>query len=342
LIPSPFGNKEEITVEKEDRRNHLLQTLKGEYIVTHRNEVTPQYAASNEPPPTIWANRRLYELGEKWAIGIPASVTSLSNDELRQQSLDLGRAMVGTEAAWHRGISAVMDKYIEDGVADHLKGDFSHDGERRNKETKETEELTTTRDVTYENLYHVKARDFRNELVRRIGEPSMDRLMTIEAEAVLDRGMLAGPYPLSGVAAYLQALSEQLPLSKTSAEQEQLGNTQIASMTDAQVSVIKPEIQSLAFTLRLVKIGSSSQSTIARRELLDIFSGWKIRDVIVQHVTTDNLPNGNYITSANVSSDAVRKVYSILNKYGVELPLKPDAYAGGMPLGTDEVVIVVQ
>jgi hypothetical protein len=142
------------------------------------------------------------------------------------------------------------------------------------------------------------------------------------------------------VAAYLQTLAEQLPPSQASA---QLGNTQLASMTDAQVSVIKPEIQSFPGTLRLVKIGSSSQSNIARRELLGIFAGWKIRDVIVQNVTTDNLPSGNYITSEDVSSDAVRRVYSIFNKYGVQLPLIPDAYAGAIPIwDKGEVVIVVQ
>jgi hypothetical protein len=57
-----------------ERRENVRKALSGEYILSHDN-VSPGLLAGTELPPSDWMNKRLRELGEKWAVtsAMPAS-----------------------------------------------------------------------------------------------------------------------------------------------------------------------------------------------------------------------------------------------------------------------------
>ena len=69
LTPKQGGKT---TQESEiERRQNLEKALRNEYILSHDN-VSPGLIAGTEFPPSNWMNRRLRELGEKWAVAVPS------------------------------------------------------------------------------------------------------------------------------------------------------------------------------------------------------------------------------------------------------------------------------
>jgi hypothetical protein len=54
-----------------ERRKHILDTLRSEYIVTHPED-SAAVIAGDADPPADWVNRRLRELGERWPYVPPA------------------------------------------------------------------------------------------------------------------------------------------------------------------------------------------------------------------------------------------------------------------------------
>ena len=70
LLLRAYLEKPPITTEEAElqRRKHLEDALRGEYILSH-DHVGAGMLAGTEYPPVDWMNRRLGELGEKWAVG---------------------------------------------------------------------------------------------------------------------------------------------------------------------------------------------------------------------------------------------------------------------------------
>jgi hypothetical protein len=55
-----------------ERRQDIQKVLRGEYILSHEN-VSPGLIAGTEYPPAEWMNKRLRELGERWAVNPPSA-----------------------------------------------------------------------------------------------------------------------------------------------------------------------------------------------------------------------------------------------------------------------------
>jgi hypothetical protein len=58
-----------------ERRKHILDTLRSEYILAHPEE-SAAMIAGNTNPPSEWVNKRLQELGERWPYVPPTAPTS--------------------------------------------------------------------------------------------------------------------------------------------------------------------------------------------------------------------------------------------------------------------------
>lgn len=199
----------------DQRRRDILSALKSEYIVTHLGQLPAQVV--NDPswnPPADWINRRLYELHEKWAIGIPFSISSLSNEKLRNRVFVVTKNLREMQQEYATRRSENNQKWWEASVHAHadLK-DFSHDSERHNQELEEMMKLTTQMATDWENKFRVDVGNLWNELRRRISGVSLTPSDATAAQALstLDHNSLAGPAPLADVAAYLDGLAKQLP-----------------------------------------------------------------------------------------------------------------------------------
>jgi hypothetical protein len=59
-----------------ERRKHILDTLRSEYILTHP-EASAAMIAGSADPPSDWMNKRLQELGEKWAYIPPSAAVPM-------------------------------------------------------------------------------------------------------------------------------------------------------------------------------------------------------------------------------------------------------------------------
>jgi len=57
-----------------ERRKHILDTLRSEYILAHPEE-SAAMIAGNTNPPSEWVNKRLQELGERWPYVPPTTST---------------------------------------------------------------------------------------------------------------------------------------------------------------------------------------------------------------------------------------------------------------------------
>lgn len=58
-----------------DRKKHLLESLRAEYIATH-SSIDPEILAGNKMPPDDWLNNRLGSLNENWQVHTPPSQQS--------------------------------------------------------------------------------------------------------------------------------------------------------------------------------------------------------------------------------------------------------------------------
>lgn len=70
LLLRAYVEKPPITTEEAElqRRKHVEDALRGEYILSH-DHVSADMLAGTEYPPVDWMNKRLGELGEKWTVG---------------------------------------------------------------------------------------------------------------------------------------------------------------------------------------------------------------------------------------------------------------------------------
>lgn len=207
-IPLPLPSNEE------QRRRDILSALRSEYIVTHLRELPPAQVV-NDPswnPPIDWANKRLYELHEKWAIGIPFSISSLSNDKFKNRVFDIAKKLREMQLEYSTKRNENSQKWWEASVHAHgdLK-DFSHDSERQKQELEERMKLNTQMTADWENKFRVDVENLWNELKRRTTiQPTSNDSTTVSALRTLDRNFLGGPAPLGDVAAYLEALAKQI------------------------------------------------------------------------------------------------------------------------------------
>lgn len=205
-IPLPASSNED------QRRQDILNTLKSEYVITHASELRPQTV--NNPswnPPTEWTTRRLHELHEKWALGIPMSISSLSDSGLRDKTLEFVGRLRAMRKTYALKQQQNNDKWWKASVEAHSNKDFSQDQDRHDKEVDEMVRLQTEMITAYDNNYRVDAKTMRDELTRRLPvQPASDDASDGAAISALDRNMLVGPDPLGAVAAYLERMAKEL------------------------------------------------------------------------------------------------------------------------------------
>ena len=73
-----------------ERRKHILDTLRSEYILAHP-EASAAMIAGNTNPPAEWMNKRLQELGEQWPYVPPKTTTGMPNPRSYLAWVDLPR-----------------------------------------------------------------------------------------------------------------------------------------------------------------------------------------------------------------------------------------------------------
>lgn len=60
-----------VSLTEAERKEHLLESLRAEYIASH-SPIDSEILAGRKTPPDDWLNRRLGELGEIWKVNTPA------------------------------------------------------------------------------------------------------------------------------------------------------------------------------------------------------------------------------------------------------------------------------
>jgi hypothetical protein len=118
--------------------------------------------------------------------------------------------------------------------------------------------------------------------------------------------------------------------------------TEIWDISDAQRAAIKSDLLRMAGSdVRLLILGPTQRANVVHQVLIDLFTGWNIQNWTVGQgpLRGDQF----YLTATDISSKLATDTYAIFARYGVNLPLVPNAYQG--PLGDGPargIVIVVQ
>ena len=81
-----------INLSETERRDHLLESLRDEYIVDHPS-IDPEILYGKKMPPAEWMNPRLKAMGEKWQFAQPPPPSSTPTQEAILKTVDIKNAV---------------------------------------------------------------------------------------------------------------------------------------------------------------------------------------------------------------------------------------------------------
>ena len=171
------------------------------------------------------------------------------------------------------------------------------------------------------------------------------KTIQIKGQYAVQDGTILKSYPLEFSYQFPQQTLEapkETPKKSAVQAKPEFTVTDLASLTDAQRAALKHDLGALGGnSLRLITIGSNGRINTARQAAEDIFQAWSVENDTIGMTTGGNVPEGFYLTSANINSEVTREVFAIFQRYGVNLPLMPDAYMGPQSIGQPNGVAIV-